>query len=293
MLVFQPLSEVFGYPVDNNNREANRCRKLRLCPYNNCVPNCSKDKVENPLGVCSIYDKDKAAIVCPVRFRQDWLIIEDASNLFFPSQTLWTTFTDIKLLDREGKSVGVLDFVLVSYDLKGNVKDFGVLSVQASYVTQSLRKPFEQFMDNPERYKVTEQKGRIPYVDYTASIQRRLCPRLLFNGGILHAWQKKMAVAIDSQLYQNLPPFEEVPESLAELTWFVYEMVFDGQTNKFTLKNVKTVHTLFEPTLFQITKVDVGPIEDFLDDLQERLDVKLDNKHVPENSISLTSILQD
>lgn len=293
MSFFQPLAEVFGYPIDNMDSNATRCRKLRLCSYNNKVPNCTKDRVENPLGVCTIFDKDKTAIVCPIRFRQDWLIIEDAALHFFPNQTYWTTFTDIKLLDKTGKSVGLIDFVLVAYDSKGNVKDFGILETQASYVTQSLRRPFDQFIDNPEKYKMTELKGRIPYPDYMASIQRRLCPRLLFKGGIFHAWQKKMAIAIDSQLFNSLPEITHVHENMAEITWFVYDMVLDNQNNKFNLKKSKTVHTLFEPTLFQICKIDAGPIEKFIAELQERLDAKLDNLHSPDVVVSLNEILQD
>lgn len=289
----QPLSEVFGYPIDNNSAEANRCRKLRLCPFNNKGPNCTKDKVENPLGVCSIFDKKNTAIVCPIRFRQDWLIIEDAAHLFFPKQTLWTTFTDIKLLDKNGKSVGMVDFVLVSYDQKGNVKDFGILETQASYVTQSLRRPFDQFIDNPERYKLSDYAGRIPYADYMASIQRRLCSRLLFRGGIFHAWKKKMAIAIDNQLFQHLPEFTPVNESLSEITWFIYEMAFDNQNNKFNLIRNKTIHTLFEPTLFQISKIDSGPIAHFIEDLQQRLDAKLENLYPPDIATSLNEIIHD
>ena len=48
-----PLAEVFGFPIDNMSSSAQRARANRLCPYNNRVPNCTKDKAENPLGVCS------------------------------------------------------------------------------------------------------------------------------------------------------------------------------------------------------------------------------------------------
>ena len=53
MSVKNPLAEVFGFPINNLDKEANRYRKNKLCPYNNKVPSCTKDKVNDPLGVCS------------------------------------------------------------------------------------------------------------------------------------------------------------------------------------------------------------------------------------------------
>ncbi|MGO8756106.1 MAG: hypothetical protein ACLQHK_12850 [Gallionellaceae bacterium] len=45
-----PLAEVFGFPTDNFSPEAKRARNSKLCPYNNKVPNCTKDKALDPLG---------------------------------------------------------------------------------------------------------------------------------------------------------------------------------------------------------------------------------------------------
>ena len=66
-----PLAEIFGYPADNFTPEADRYRINRLCPFNNKVPNCTKDKAKDPLGVCSIFDDGKIIITCPVRFRAE------------------------------------------------------------------------------------------------------------------------------------------------------------------------------------------------------------------------------
>lgn len=89
-----PLAEVFGFPTDNLSSDAERYRRNRLCPFNNKVPSCTKDKAENPLGVCSIYDNNAIAVTCPVRFRQDWLIAEDAASFFFPTRVSWTSLTE-------------------------------------------------------------------------------------------------------------------------------------------------------------------------------------------------------
>ena len=58
----QPITEAFGFPVTNTSDEAERYRIQRLCPFNNKVPNCTKDKALDPLGVCSVYEGGGTAI---------------------------------------------------------------------------------------------------------------------------------------------------------------------------------------------------------------------------------------
>lgn len=94
-----PLAEVFGFPVDNSSLEAIRHRQHKLCPFNNHVPNCTKDKANDPLGVCSIFHGDEVAITCPVRFRQSWIIADDAAEFFFPADASWTSLTEVRLKD--------------------------------------------------------------------------------------------------------------------------------------------------------------------------------------------------
>ena len=72
----QPLAEVFGHFIEDISPKANRYRSGRLCPFNNRVPNCTKDKAKNPLGVCSVFHDGAPVITCPIRFREDWLIYD-------------------------------------------------------------------------------------------------------------------------------------------------------------------------------------------------------------------------
>lgn len=123
----QPLAEVFGFPIDNRTREAKRCRDNSLYPFGNKVPNCTKDKANDPLGVCSILDGGDVVITCPVRFREKWIIAEDAARFFFPRGAKWTTLTEVRLKDNFGKSAGNIDVVLCSYNERGKVTDFGAL----------------------------------------------------------------------------------------------------------------------------------------------------------------------
>ncbi|MDR0795068.1 MAG: hypothetical protein LBE79_03310, partial [Tannerella sp.] len=122
-----PLAEVFGFPIFNESAKAIRYRNKKLCPYNNKVPNCTKDKANNPLGICSVFHNNNPVITCPVRFREDWLIVENAAKFAFGENTNWTSLSEIKLLDANGQSAGNIDFVLVAYNDKGQLIDFASL----------------------------------------------------------------------------------------------------------------------------------------------------------------------
>src|SRR3989338_5608613 len=125
----QPLAEVFGHLVDDQSPKAIRYRSRRLCPFNNKVPNCTKDKAKNPLGVCSIYHENHPVITCPIRFREDWIITDDAASFFFKEGTHSSSLTEVRLIDAHGKSAGNIDVVLVAYDDNGKVYDFGALEI--------------------------------------------------------------------------------------------------------------------------------------------------------------------
>ena len=174
----QPLAEVFGFPVSNQSLEAQRYRSKRLCPFNNKVPNCTKDKAKNPLGVCSVLHDSDVVITCPIRFRQNWIIADDAADFFFPQDAKWTTLTEVRLNDRDGKSAGNIDVVLVSYNDAGKITDFGALEVQAVYISGNVRNPFEQYMQAPANranMDWTEQPN-YPRPDYLSSSRKRLAP---------------------------------------------------------------------------------------------------------------------
>ncbi len=272
-----PLAEVFGFPTDNFSREANRHRQKKLCPYNNKVPNCTKDKANEPLGVCSVFDDDHLAVTCPIRFRQSWIIVDDAAEFFFAPEANWTSLTEVRLKDKNGKSAGNIDIVLAAYDSHGKVTDFGALEVQAVYISGNVRNPFEHYMADPQAHANMDWRHhpKYPGPDYLSSSRKRLAPQLIFKGGILNAWGKKTAVALDRGFFSTIPALEEVPNENAEIAWFIYDLDHNQQQNIFTLQKVQTVYTAFEDSLDQITRSDAGKMEEFIAVLQEKLDEKL------------------
>ncbi|MDD3734761.1 MAG: NotI family restriction endonuclease [Candidatus Cloacimonetes bacterium] len=276
----QPLSEVFGYLIKDQSAKANRYRSLRLCPFNNKVPNCTKDKAKNPLGVCSIYYQEHPVITCPIRFREEWLITDDAASFFFKEGATWSSLTEVRLNDAYGKTAGNIDVVLVAYDDTGKVYDFGALEVQAVYISGNVRDPFEYYMkDSKGRASMDWSiQPNYPRPDYLSSSRKRLIPQLLFKGGILHSWQKKTAVALNKGFYDTLPPMKSVSKEEADIAWLIYdlELIEDCEQKRYRLKKIDEVFTEFEPALLTITTPMPGRIGDFIKLLQEKLDEQLE-----------------
>jgi Restriction endonuclease NotI len=280
----QPLAEIFGFPPNDFSAQANRGRRLRLCPYNNRVPSCTKDKANDPLGVCTIHDGNKLAITCPIRFRQDWLVAEDAAAFFFPPTAHWTTLTEVRLNDRHGKSAGNIDVVLVSYDDDGRLTDFGALEVQAVYISGNVRRPFQEYMKAPEKIATFDWSDETlyPRPDYLSSSRKRLAPQLIFKGGILNSWRKKQAIAIHSGFFATLPRFPEVSSADADVAWLVYDLKHDLSLNRYNLYLMQTVYSHFKSALDKITVAEPGPLETFVSHLQSKLDEKLEDNNPPD-----------
>ena len=275
----QPMAEVFGFPIDNKSKAASRNREQRLCPFNNKVPNCTKDKAQDPLGVCSVFEGDNIAVTCPVRFRENWLIAEDAAAFFFPPKTKWTSLVEVRLYDKNGNSAGNIDVVLVAYDEKGRVIDFGSCEVQAVYISGNIREPFEHYMENPAKNTKMNWGGQpnYPRPDYISSSRKRLAPQLLFKGGILKEWGKKQAVAIHRGFYTTLPKMTEVDPAKSDLAWMIYDLQLDKKLNTYRLVRGQTVYTQFQPALMRLTTAEVGPVGKFIEQLQSKLNQKLEN----------------
>jgi len=270
-----PLSEVFGFRIDDVSAQAQRFRNNTLCPFSNKVPSCTKDKAEDPLGTCSIFggpDDAEVIVTCPIRFREDWIIATDAAAFFFPPQAKYTTLTEVRLKDAHGKSAGNIDLVLVQVDESGDILDYGSVEVQAVYISGNVRKPFATYMKDPAANARLDWSAArdYPRADYLSSSRKRLAPQLIFKGGILHSWGRKMAVTMNTGFYNTLPPLPECPKDDAEMAWFVYDLVLGGD-NRYHMKPHKTVYTKFQSSLDRITKTEAGDEEKFLKVLKTKL----------------------
>ena len=272
-----PLAEVFGFPISNETERARRYRSKRLCPFHNVIPNCTKTRADDPLGVCSVYHRGEPVITCPVRFREDWLIVNEAAEFFFAPGTHWTSLGEVRLKNKNGGPVGNIDYVLVAYDDRGRILDFASLEVQAVYISGNLSGPFKTYMENPTPQFDWSGAMYYPSPDYLSSSKKRLVPQLVSKGGIMRLWGKKQGVAIQTAFYNTLPALPEVAPADADLAWFLYDLVYDtdSQTMRLTLNRI--VYTDYESSLLSLNNNEPGEMDDFIAHLQSKLDSKLAN----------------
>jgi hypothetical protein len=160
---------------------------------------------------------------------------------------MWTSLTEVRLNDANGQSAGNIDIVLVSYDDHGKIIDFGSLEIQGVYISGNVRRPFEQYIANPSKNVSLDwsNERNYPRPDYLSSSRKRLAPQLIYKGGILKHWDKKMAVALDNSFFKTLPELPEAEEKDADIAWFIYDLIHDQNKNIFELQKVRTVYTKY------------------------------------------------
>ncbi len=265
-----PLAEVFGFPVDNMSNEAINHRRGRLCPFHNSSGiNCTKSSATDPIGVCTILDGKKIVSTCPIRFREDFQIVADAADFFFAGSK-YVAVTEARLKDLNGKSAGNIDIVIAAIDGKGEIVDFGAVEVQAVYITGNVRNVFEKYMESPKKNYDMEWSARnYPSPDYLSSSRKRLAPQLIYKGGILHKWGKKLAVVVDENFFAQLPALEEVDKESADIAWMIYG--FQKRRERYSLRKKRIRYTRFEEALATITTPQVGNVNDFVEYLEERI----------------------
>jgi hypothetical protein len=114
------------------------------------------------------------------------------------------------------------------------------------------------------------QKG-YPRPDYLSSSRKRLAPQMIYKGGILHRWAKKMAVIVHTGFFEQLPRMKEVDESDAEIAWMIYDLRHNAISNRYMLESREVKYTRFKSALDTITTPAVGDMADFVRYLKERI----------------------
>ena len=179
--------------------------------------------------------------------------------------------TEARLKDLHGKSAGNIDIIIAAIDTNGEIIDFGAVEVQAVYITGNVRNVFDKYMANPKlNYKIEWPSKNYPSPDYLSSSRKRLAPQLIYKGGILHKWGKKMSVVVDENLFSQLPVLEEVSKESADIAWMIYG--FQKNRGRYVLKRKSIRFTHFEDALTKITTPDIGDVNDFVGYLRERIE---------------------
>lgn len=287
MIETNPMAEIFGFPPENIDKRASYYRENRLCPFFNRFPNCTKDKADDPLGVCSINHQGSKIITCPSRFREDWMILRNAAAFVWPKGTKWTSLPEIRLSDANGQSAGNIDYVLVSYDTDGKILDFASIEVQGVYISGNLRNSFKEYMTNPSPDFSWDGKN-YPHPDYLSSSRKRLIPQMLYKGGIFKAWGKKQCVVIQKSFFETLPSLPQVSKEQADIAWFLYDLDYSKTDNQNHLVLKDIIYTEFKAALDKVIYTNPGKMSDFVNQLQGKLE---ERKVCPPETYSVFELL--
>ncbi|MBQ9469980.1 MAG: hypothetical protein IJU72_03395 [Bacteroidales bacterium] len=271
-----PIAEVFGFPVHNETDKARYYRENRLCPFHNRFPNCTKDKADDPLGVCSIFHGENKVITCPTRFREEWIILRNAASFVWPMGTKWTALPEVKPTDDNGQSAGNVDYIIASYNDNGRITDFASIEVQGVYISGNLRNPFAQYMNAPSADFRWHGKS-FPHPDYLSSSRKRLVPQMFYKGGIFKEWNKKQCIVIQKSFFDTLPHLPETTKDKADIAWFLYNWEYNEKEQRNNLVLVDTIYTEFQAALERVIHTKPGQISDFIALLQGKLDERINN----------------
>lgn len=133
---------------------------------------------------------------------------------------------------------------------------------------------FNRYVADPVNYAANwadSPSRSVPHPDYLSSSRKRLAPQLLFKGGILHNWGRKMAVAVQRSFFATLPHLERTSLEDGQLAWLVYDLERNTERNQYDLVLSEVVYTRFNEALAAITVPSAGDEGLFFRELQKRV----------------------
>lgn len=275
------LFEVFGYPSVDLSEKAEEARRKHFCPFKASAgysEKCTKDKANDPLGVCTLEWEGNPITVCPYRFLEIPDLLETIAHELLGT-TNFQLLPEIPLKDADNRVVGNLDSVLV-VSSAGEVVDFVGVEFQSVYISQNLRTYFEAYKENPEKFLyerpiLRTQRGTkvVPRPDFLSSV-KRLNYQLLYKGAIFSTWRKKIAVVLQRPLWDTildrgssvLTPVDP-QSSECHLAWYIVD--YDKHSKLAIKDKVCISFGEFKNKLF--SNVEPQSIESYMDYLSERL----------------------
>lgn len=163
----------------------------------------------------------------------------------------------MRLNDANSKSAGNIDVVLVAYDDRGKVFDFGALEIQAVYISGNVRDPFQLLHAKPYRTAKMDWSSQPNYPrpgSLFVFTQATCSPTDVQRWHTRKAWQKRTAVAINKGFFATLPPLPSVAKADADIAWLIYDLqlVESEGRQRYKLAKIDEVFTRFEPALLSI-----------------------------------------
>jgi hypothetical protein len=185
-------SEFFGFPPENNSKEAAETRKNYYCPW--LRQQCIKKSrlLEHPLGVCSVLHVGKPHVICPER-------IADAEILDWIAQKVLGKQTGYYLLKEVSLGrIGKLDFVVVEMENDSISKFFGIERVALDTTNTG------QIVNAVDDFFKGEMKESYNYGINWKNVIKRTIPQIIAKGDVFEAWNAYIVWIVQDVLYDYL-----------------------------------------------------------------------------------------
>jgi len=169
-------SELFGFPSENNSREATDARKNYSCPW--LRQQCIKKSrlIGPPLGVCSVFHEGKPHIICPERIA-DIKTLDQIAQKVLNKQTGYYLLREVSL----GK-IGKLDFVVVEMENDTISRFFAAERVALDTTnTREIVKARDDFFKG-------QMKESYNYGINWRNVIKRTIPQIIAKGAVFEAW---------------------------------------------------------------------------------------------------------
>ena len=210
--------------------------EVPICPFQPDMPLCRK-----PGGVCSLrrYTHNKAgriaqakgdpAIVCPVRFQQDSMLMHWFAEIvgFAPEEAMLAREVPFMHGTATGKPAGKIDIALAR-ESNGELRWFG-LEIQAVYFSgKGMASEFLVMKRDSQPQPPFPNVVRRP--DWRSSSAKRLMPQLQVKVPTVRRWGSKLAVAVDRPFFKSIGGPQDNPRrdlDDGDVIWLVPELAPD------------------------------------------------------------------
>jgi hypothetical protein len=83
--------------------------------------------------------------------------------------------------------------------------------------------------------------------------------------------EKKQAVAVQREFFEELPTLRAVDATEAEIAWLIYDLIYEASVDRYKLVRAETKYTKFKDALDTITTAEPGNMDDFISYLSDRI----------------------
>jgi hypothetical protein len=267
-------AEIFGYPVENNSREAKYFRDGYLCPFSTeCKCGKLSRLITYPMGVCSTWWPNNGPIaICPKRFLQDKIIFVNAAKYVFGNTDNVILFPEVRL-----KGIGCFDFVLVKHKpISNEIEDFCVVEIQTDSTTSTgkLVTALEEFMQGKNITKSHYAYGMNTYNTIKLSFIQ-----MLNKGQVFEHWNKKIIWVVQTYVYENMTNRFKLKdmnfnENDANI-FHIYDIDHCSNSNKYQLKLENISSSTIENLMKAFQSVNLPKVSDFIKVLHKKIQLNL------------------